>query len=555
MGQWSTCPTETYPSQLNNFKMVRMRLPQSSVPPFSTRVSFAIIATVFITTLSYGAQGAPQQLTCTPSQLMFGTVPVGQTETQLLTLTNNGQTSVTISAMNSFRVAEFGLPQLRLPLTVGAGQSVAFNVTFTPSATGWTGGNATFSSNASNPNVQFQFGGTGLTSDPLSASPSIVSFGQVAVGSSSTKTVVLTSSRSWKETVDAFRTTGSEFSVSAPATPLTLGGGQTFTLSVTFTPQSEGLVGGSVFIAGPQLNLPFTGTGVAVNPSSQLTVNPTALNFGNVPVGSTQTQAITMSVSGAPVTVTADNSSNSQFVLSGATFPFTIATGQSRSFNVAFTPKNSGAASASLSFASNATNSQIAESLSGTGTAVTASGQLSVAPASLTFGSVPVGTTQTQSITMSATGAAVTVSSDGSSNSQFVLNGATLPLTIAAGQSLSFNVAFTPSSSGAASGSLSFNSNASNSQMVEALSGTGTITQYSVSLSWNPSSGVTGYNVYRSTGSNGTYAKINPNVDANTSYTDSTVASGQTYYYEATSVSSSGQESARSTPPVMAAVP
>ena len=555
MGQWSTCPTETYPSQLNNFKMVRMRLPQSSAPPFSTRVFFAIIATVFITTLSYGAQGVPQQLTCAPSQLMFGTVPVGQTETQLLTLTNNGQTSVTISAMNSFRVAEFGLPQLRLPLTIGAGQSVAFNVTFTPTATGWTGGNATFSSNASNPTVQFQFGGTGLTSDPLSASPSIVSFGQVAVGSSSTKTVVLTSSRTWKETVDAFRTTGSEFSVSAPATPLTLGGGQTFTLSVTFTPQSEGLVGGSVFIAGPQLNLPFTGTGVAVNPSSQLTVNPTALNFGNVPVGSTQTQAITMSVSGAPVTVTADNSSNSQFVLSGATFPFTIATGQSRSFNVAFTPKNSGAASASLSFASNATNSQIAESLSGTGTAVTASGQLSVAPASLTFGSVPVGTTQTQSITMSATGAAVTVSSDGSSNSQFVLNGATLPLTIAAGQSLSFNVAFTPSSSGAASGSLSFNSNASNSQMVEALSGTGTITQYSVSLSWNPSTDVTGYNVYRSTGSNGTYAKINPNIDANTSYTDSTVASGQTYYYEATSVSSSGQESARSTPPVMAAVP
>jgi hypothetical protein len=33
------------------------------------------------------------------------------------------------------------------------------------------------------------------------------------------------------------------------------------------------------------------------------------------------------------------------------------------------------------------------------------------------------------------------------------------------------------------------------------------------------------------------------------------VASGQTYYYEATSVNSSGQESSRSTPPVVAAVP
>jgi hypothetical protein len=535
--------------------MIRMRLPQSSVQPFSARVLFAIIATVFITTLSFGKQGVPQQLTCTPCQLLFGTVPVGQTETQLLTLTNNGQTSVTISAMNSLRAAEFGLPQLSFPLTIGAGESVALNVTFTPTTTGYTGGNATFSSNASNPTVQFQFGGTGLTSDPLSASPSIVSFGPVAVGSSSTKTVVLTSSRTWKETVDAFRTTGSEFSVSAPATPLTLGGGKSLTLSVTFTPQSTGLAGGSVFVAGPQLNVPFTGTGVPVIPSSQLTVSPNALNFGSVAVGSTQTQAITMSASGSPVTVTSDSTSNSQFVLSGATFPFTIAPGQSLSFNVAFTPKSSGAVSGSLSFASNATNSQIPESFSGTGTAVAASGQLSVSPASVSFGSVPVETTQTQSITISATGAAVTVSSDGSSNSQFVLNGATLPLTIAAGQSLSFNVAFTPTSSGAASASLSFISNASNSQTVEALSGTGTATQYSVSLSWNASSGVTGYNVYRSTASNGSYAKINPSIDANTTYTDTTVASGQVYYYEATSVNSSGQESAASTPPVVATVP
>jgi hypothetical protein len=535
--------------------MVSMRLPQSSAHSFSARVFFATIVTVFITTLSFGAQGAPQQLTCTPSLLSFGTVPLGQTETQLLTLTNNGQTSVTISAMSSLRAAEFGLPQLSLPLTIGAGESLTFNVTFTPSATGWTGGNATISSNASNPTVQFQFGGTGLTSDPLTASPSIISFGPVAVGSSSTKTVVLSSNRTWKEKVDAFRATGSEFSVSAPATPLSLSGGQSLTLSVTFTPQSEGLVGGSVFVAGPQLNVPFTGTGVAPTPSSQLTVSPTALSFGNVAVGSTQTQAITMSASGSPVTVTADSSSNTQFVLSGAAFPFTIAPGQNMSFNVAFTPKSSGAASGSLSFASNAANSQIAASLSGTGTAVAASGQLSVSPATLSFGSVPVGTTQTQSITMSATGAAVTVSSDGSSNSQFVLNGATLPLTVAAGQSLSFNVAFTPTSSGAASASLSFISNASNSQTVESLSGTGTATQYSVSLSWNPSTGVTGYNVYRSTASNGSYAKINPSIDPNTTYSDTTVASGQVYYYEATSVNSSGQESAPSTPPVVASVP
>jgi fibronectin type 3 domain-containing protein len=81
------------------------------------------------------------------------------------------------------------------------------------------------------------------------------------------------------------------------------------------------------------------------------------------------------------------------------------------------------------------------------------------------------------------------------------------------------------------------------------------VQQYSVNLSWNASSGVSGYNIYRSTSANGSYAKVNPTLDANTTYTDSSVASGQTYYYEATAVNSSGQESARSTPPVQAAIP
>jgi fibronectin type 3 domain-containing protein len=130
-----------------------------------------------------------------------------------------------------------------------------------------------------------------------------------------------------------------------------------------------------------------------------------------------------------------------------------------------------------------------------------------------------------------------------------------LPLTILAGQPVSFNVAFTPQNSGAQSGALSFSSNASNSTTSESLSGTGTVTSYSVNLYWNTSSDVAGYNVYRSSSANGSYAKINPSLNATTAYTDSTVVSGQTYYYEATAVNSSGAESALSAPAVQAQVP
>ena len=71
---------------------------------------------------------------------------------------------------------------------------------------------------------------------------------------------------------------------------------------------------------------------------------------------------------------------------------------------------------------------------------------------------------------------------------------------------------------------------------------------YSVLLAWtaSPSTGVTGYNVYRSQESGSGYAKINPALVAGLTYTDATVAAGQTYYYVTTSADTSGTESAYS---------
>src|ERR1035437_6058343 len=53
----------------------------------------------------------------------------------------------------------------------------------------------------------------------------------------------------------------------------------------------------------------------------------------------------------------------------------------------------------------------------------------------------------------------------------------------------------------------------------------------SITSDLNASSGVGGYNLYRGTTSNGAYTKINSTMDANTAYTDSTVAAGQVYYF------------------------
>ena len=78
---------------------------------------------------------------------------------------------------------------------------------------------------------------------------------------------------------------------------------------------------------------------------------------------------------------------------------------------------------------------------------------------------------------------------------------------------------------------------------------------HSVALSWTASaSAVTGYNVYRSTASGSGYTKLNSSLVAGLSYSDSSVSTGATYFYVATSVDSGGDESLNSNQ-VSAAIP
>jgi fibronectin type 3 domain-containing protein len=61
---------------------------------------------------------------------------------------------------------------------------------------------------------------------------------------------------------------------------------------------------------------------------------------------------------------------------------------------------------------------------------------------------------------------------------------------------------------------------------------------HSAHLTWARSSAtdIFGYNVYRGTQSGGPYVRLNPALLANPDYLDTTVLSGQTYYYAVTAV-------------------
>jgi fibronectin type 3 domain-containing protein len=57
---------------------------------------------------------------------------------------------------------------------------------------------------------------------------------------------------------------------------------------------------------------------------------------------------------------------------------------------------------------------------------------------------------------------------------------------------------------------------------------------------------VAGYNVYRGAQAAGPFTKISGTTVAGTTYTDSSVVAGTTYYYTVTTVSTSGTESSDS---------
>jgi hypothetical protein len=84
------------------------------------------------------------------------------------------------------------------------------------------------------------------------------------------------------------------------------------------------------------------------------------------------------------------------------------------------------------------------------------------------------------------------------------------------------------------------------------LTGFGAVAHYAT-LNWtaSTSTGISGYNVYRATTptaalANGLYTKLNSSPVVGTTYIDTSVSAGVTYYYATTAVSNAGVESATS---------
>ena len=474
----------------------------------------------------------------------FGTVGVGKSTTQSVTVTNTGTSTVTIDQTavtgTSFTTGA-GTPSA----TIAPGQSKTIQIQFAPLSPGSAAGGFTLTSNASNSPLTVDLVGTGGQAG-LAISPASFNFGSVQVGSTGSATITLTNSGNESVSITQASATGTGFSANGLSSGATIAAGQSTTFTAQFAPTTAGSASGSISVGSNAPNSPLTIALSGSGSQAQISAVPGTAGFGNVSTGTSNSQTIELTNNGtASLVISGATVSGAGFTITGLSTPLTIPTGSNKTFNAVFTPTAAGAVTGSISLTSNAPNSPFTIALSGTGAAGTH--VLAFSTANLSFGSVNVGSNSDLSAALTNTGnSSVTISSANISGAGFTVSGISSGETLSAGQSIPVTVQFAPATAGAVSGNVSLISNATNSPTAMTLSGTGAQqSTHTVGLTWTGStSTVIGYNVYRGTVAGGPYgSKLTTSPVSLTQFTDTGLQSGQTYYYVVTAVDSDSVES------------
>jgi len=365
----------------------------------------AVVATFLAPAPAHG------QLTVTPASLDFGSIDAGTNLTQSVTVTNTGSAAASITQLTESG-AGFSANGLNLPYTLAANEAATFQITFAPDSPGAYSGTAALISDAINSPLQVALKGTAAqpAQAQITVNPPSLNFGSVNTGSTSTQTVTLTNSGNADASISQVAVAGTGFSVSGMTTPYTLAAGASVALNLSFTPTAATAYSGTLTVTSNSSNsvvsVGLSGTGTQP-PQGQLTSTPASVSFGSVYAGSTATRSLILSNTGnASLSITQLSVSGGAFSLSGTTTPYWLAPGAVLTVTVTFSPTAVTTYSGALTVISDAVNSPLTVSLSGTGAQVPQA-QISANPASMNFAAVPAGGNKVQSLSLTNTGNAV----------------------------------------------------------------------------------------------------------------------------------------------------
>ncbi|HWG25892.1 choice-of-anchor D domain-containing protein [Actinospica sp.] len=458
----------------------------------------------------------------TPSALSFGSLAVGQTSSAQSVSVLNPTSSA--AAVSSIAVTGPFAETNNCGSSIAAGGSCTASVTFTPTAAGAQSGTLTVTAGGVTSTTTLS--GTGTAPGPvLGASPGALSFPNEVVGTAApSQTVTVSNSGTSSATVSSVAVTGPYTETNNCSTVAVNG---SCTVTVGFTPTANGANPGTLTITSNANNSPTTVTlsGSGIGSSTNLalagtmTASSSASGFpaSNANDGNTSSYWESLDGSAYPQTLTANlghsyplgsvtltlppstawstrtetlsvlgsaNGTTYTTLVPSANYTLNPATGNTVSINL---PSGTNDQYLELSFTANTgwNAAQVSEfeifPAAGSGNG-SPSATLSASPSSLSFGNQNTGTTSAaQSVTISNTGtAAASISSISTAAPYAETN--TCGGSLAAGATCTASVTFAPTATGSSTGSLSVASNASNSTLTVALSGTGTASSTDLAL-------------------------------------------------------------------------
>ena len=326
-----------------------------------------------------GTSSAPA-VSVSPTSLAFGSQTVGTTSAaQTITLSNTGNAALTISsiALSGANPGDFGQTNT-CGSSVAAGANCTISVSFKPPATGTLTASVTLTDNAPSGTQSVSLSGTGASSAPAaSLSPTSLTFGSQTVGTTSAaQTITLSNTGNAALTISGIALTGADPGdfTQTNTCGSSVAAGANCTISVTFKPPATGTLTASVTLtdnasSGTQ-TVGLSGTGAST--AASVSLSTTSLSFGNQAADVTSpSQVVTLSNKGGSSlsisSMTFTGADASDFAESD-TCGSSVAAAGTCTIAVQFTPAATGARSAALSIADNATGSPQSVSLSGTGT-------------------------------------------------------------------------------------------------------------------------------------------------------------------------------------------
>jgi len=422
-------------------------------------------------TITLTGTGAGQaSLVLSPASVSFDTVAIGQSASQVVTLTNAG--SASIGVVGHAATGDFHIASSTCPARLDAGASCLLTVDFTPTVDGPESGTLTVTDTASVHTIPLA--GTGLGNAAISFTPAALVFGNTTVNSASAPlTATLRNTGNAAIALNPPTVSG-DFQIASTDCDTTLAAGASCSVNVIFAPLGAGVRSGILSLADANNTHAVALQGTSV--SGVLSVSPSVIQFYDATLNTTTaTRSVVLANTGNAALTLGTVTVSDEFHVSANCNGVQLAGGSTCTLTTTFSPTTAGTHNGEVSIPSSnggTANAVATVTLTGNGKSPF---NLTLLPLSVDFGTQLVGASSSViNVTLNNTGTiagalqAITVN-----GSDFSLTANTCSTSLPPQTGCTVSLVFTPTVSGARSGVLTVVSDAG--RMTVPLTGVGNV--------------------------------------------------------------------------------